>query len=276
MSCKDNNSSIHYNHLKIVSQNAAHQRSPFQHVSPRHGAIHLQCADVWHCKRSSRCSRDQIWRIWYYISFQVSTFSNLIDRSSGFVGGGFDFTPSGPQLTALEKEFTEARHLLGLNPISSGEADDTLPIGVGFLTFNAPTKPQAALIPLLRRHRPAAVWLFAPESPEQHVSLIASLKAASEPWGLKVFVQVGTIQSAMEAVQHGADVLVVQGSDAGGHQFAGNSSIITLLPEIHDLLKAIGNEIPVLAAGGIMDGRGMAAALALGIWIVNVVACVGC
>lgn len=96
--------------------------------------------------------------------------------------------------------------------------------------------------------------------------LISDLKSVGKSWGLKVFVQVGSIQSAVEAVQDGADILVVQGSDAGGHQFRNNASIMTLLPEILDVLRKEmrHQKIPVLAAGGITDGRGLAAALALG------------
>jgi nitronate monooxygenase len=121
------------------------------------------------------------------------------------------------------------------------------------------------LVPLLCRHRPAAVWLFA-QAARQHAVLISDLKSVGKSWGLKVFVQVGSIQSAVEAVQDGADILVVQGSDAGGHQFRNNASIMTLLPEILDVLRKEmrHQKIPVLAAGGITDGRGLAAALALG------------
>lgn len=61
------------------------------------------------------------------------------------------------------------------------------------------------------------------------------------------------------------DVLVIQGSDAGGHGLARSSSIITLLPECADTLQKEGfGHIPLIAAGGIVDGRGAAAALTLG------------
>ena len=60
-------------------------------------------------------------------------------------------------------------------------------------------------------------------------------------------------------------MLVIQGSDAGGHGLAKSSSIITLLPECVDALASHGfGAIPIIAAGGIVDGRGVAAAIVLG------------
>lgn len=70
----------------------------------------------------------------------------------------------------------------------------------------------------------------------------------------------------MEAVKQGADAVVVQGSDAGGHQWAQGASLISLLPEVRDTLADTGaaSHTAVLAAGGIVDGRGCVAALGLG------------
>lgn len=186
----------------------------------------------------------------------------------GFIGGGFDFTSSSSQLSTLEKELLKARELLGLRALpeqDSNEQDiDSLPIGVGFLTFH--NGDASGLVPLIRRHRPAAVWLFAPAS-DQHTKLIKEVKSAGGAWNLKTFVQIGSVKTALEAIDDGADVIVVQGSDAGGHQFANNSSIVTLLPEVVDAIQNSKKEVSILAAGGIMDGRGIAAALALGIWL---------
>jgi nitronate monooxygenase len=193
----------------------------------------------------------------------------------GFIGGGFDFTSSSSQLSTLEKELLKARELLGLRALPEQDSNeqefDSLPIGVGFLTFH--NGDPSGLIPLIRRHRPAAVWLFAPAS-DQHTRLIKEVKSAGCEWNLKIFVQIGSVHTAVEAVNDGADVIVIQGSDAGGHQFANNSSIITLLPEVVDAIQNSQKEVSILAAGGIMDGRGIAAALALGIWLCYVSACV--
>ncbi|KFY23480.1 hypothetical protein V491_02516, partial [Pseudogymnoascus sp. VKM F-3775] len=59
------------------------------------------------------------------------------------------------------------------------------------------------------------------------------------------------------------DVLVLQGADAGGHGLAASASIVSLVPETTDALRAGGFDIPVVAAGGIADGRGVAAATVL-------------
>ncbi|MGO9933807.1 MAG: nitronate monooxygenase [Steroidobacteraceae bacterium] len=72
---------------------------------------------------------------------------------------------------------------------------------------------------------------------------------------------VGAKEHAIRQVKAGVDVLVVQGGEAGGH--CGEVSTLVLVPEVLKAIKPLGN-IPVLAAGGIMTGRQMAACMALG------------
>lgn len=71
---------------------------------------------------------------------------------------------------------------------------------------------------------------------------------------------------AKEAIEQGADVLVVQGGDAGGHQWGQGASIMALVPEVKGLLCETGRptDVGVVAAGGIVDGKGCVAALGLG------------
>jgi enoyl-[acyl-carrier protein] reductase II len=75
--------------------------------------------------------------------------------------------------------------------------------------------------------------------------------------GIKIMVMTGKVQHAVRAEQAGADVVAAQGTEAGGH--TGEIGTLALVPQVVDAVK-----IPVLAAGGITDGRGVVAALALG------------
>jgi NAD(P)H-dependent flavin oxidoreductase YrpB (nitropropane dioxygenase family) len=77
--------------------------------------------------------------------------------------------------------------------------------------------------------------------------------------GLLVGALVGSKQHAERQVVQGVDIIVAQGTEAGGH--TGDVSTMVLVPEVVD---AVGPDVPVLAAGGIGTGRQMAAALALG------------
>ena len=75
----------------------------------------------------------------------------------------------------------------------------------------------------------------------------------------------GKVEHAVRAVEAGCDLVVAQGTEAGGH--TGQVASFPLVPQVVD---AVGDRVPVVAAGGIFDGRGLAAALALGadgVWV---------
>lgn len=107
---------------------------------------------------------------------------------------------------------------------------------------------------------------------EERVPVYASGLGSPEPWmkrlkanGTKVICVVGTVRHALQVVPVGIDAVVAQGHDGGGH----NSPIgtLALIPQVVD---AVGDRVPVIGAGGISDGRGIAAALMLGaagVWI---------
>jgi enoyl-[acyl-carrier protein] reductase II len=80
--------------------------------------------------------------------------------------------------------------------------------------------------------------------------------------GARVMVQVTTVDQALQAAERGADVIVAQGSESGGYC---EVSTMTLVPQVVDAVAPI----PVVASGGIFDGRGIAAALMLGAVGVN-------
>ncbi|KAI0378695.1 FMN-dependent 2-nitropropane dioxygenase [Hypomontagnella monticulosa] len=182
----------------------------------------------------------------------------------GFIQGGRDFAPESPVLKKLDEQLTQARDLLGASASSS-----VLPLGVAFVMYTATARHfGTTAVPILAQYRPAAVWLFAPSptAPDTISAVIKALKSAGGEWTPKVVVQVGSVAAAREAATHGADVIVAQGVDAGGHQWASGAGVVSLVPEIADMLREEfpSMEIAVWAAGGIADGRGVAAALALG------------
>lgn len=180
----------------------------------------------------------------------------------GFLPCAGDFNPNSAHVTKLDADLARCAELIDRNP------NGTLPIGAGLLTLlpSAPLIPETA-IPIIEKHRPAIVWLFAPGEAigGRHGGIIKALKALPEPQP-KVFVQVGNVQAAREAVEDGADALVCQGVDAGGHQFRRGTGVVSLVPEVKDMLEREfqGKEVAVLAAGGIVNGKGVAAGIALG------------
>jgi enoyl-[acyl-carrier protein] reductase II len=83
--------------------------------------------------------------------------------------------------------------------------------------------------------------------------------------GVLVANMCGKVSHAERAVASGCDLVVAQGTEAGGH--TGQVATMPLVPQVVD---AVGDRVPVVAAGGIFDGRGLAAALALGaegVWV---------
>ncbi len=121
-------------------------------------------------------------------------------------------------------------------------------VGVGFITWRLAGRPE--LLDLALARAPAAVFLsFGDPAP---------FAARARDAGVPVICQVQTLEHARSAARAGADVIVAQGTEAGGH--GGDRTAMTLVPAVADAVAPL----PVAAAGGISDGRGLAAALALG------------
>ncbi|KAL8928263.1 MAG: hypothetical protein Q9208_001973 [Pyrenodesmia sp. 3 TL-2023] len=175
--------------------------------------------------------------------------------------GGIGFIGAGTDVHDLETHLREAEKLTTQAPIG-GNLPSTLPIGVGFINWGANLDEASRAI---RKFKPAAVWLFAPHKNQDLVQWTEAMRKATE--GLtKIWIQIGSVRDALEvATLCRPDIIVVQGSDAGGHGLERGAGIISLLPETADALHEAGfGRIPLVAAGGVVDGRGVAACLALG------------
>jgi nitronate monooxygenase len=145
----------------------------------------------------------------------------------GLVGGGY-----------ADREYVE-RELA---------AADLAQVGVGFITWSL--RGREAVFESAMRRRPRAVF-FSFGDPSPYIPAVRAV-------GSKLICQVQTVADALRAAEIGADVIVAQGTEAGGHGAARGT--MALVPAVVDAVAPV----PVLAAGGIADGRGIAAALMLG------------
>lgn len=121
-------------------------------------------------------------------------------------------------------------------------------VGVGFLTWRL-SEDSSALDAILERKPPAVFLSFGDAS--EYVSRIKASDAM-------LYLQVQTLAAATRAAEIGADVIVVQGSEAGGH-----GAQRALGPLLREVVRADLGTL-ILAAGGIGDGQSLASALALG------------
>lgn len=125
-------------------------------------------------------------------------------------------------------------------------------VGCGFITWSLARNPR--LLDQMLEHAPAALMLsFGDPRP-----FAARILAA----GAKLICQVQSRDHALAAIDAGVSIIVAQGTEAGGHGAV--RSTLPLVPAIVDLVARRAPEAMVVAAGGIADGRGLAAALMLG------------
>ena len=123
------------------------------------------------------------------------------------------------------------------------------PFGIGFITWSLAKNPE--LLDIALDANPRAIMLSfgdpAPFAPK--IKAVAAL----------LICQVQSEEMARQALDAGADVLIAQGTEAGGH--GASRTTIDIVPAIVDLAAG---RVPVVAAGGLADGRGLAAMLMLG------------
>jgi nitronate monooxygenase len=162
------------------------------------------------------------------------------------VGGGYG------DLEWTRREYRTAATLL------KGDQACLSRLGCGFISWKL-AEDQSALDWLLDQpQKPAAVMLsFGDSTPVARI-----LQSHSIP----LICQIQTMAQLPEAIDAGADVIVAQGTEAGGHGMNDlhGRSTFTLVPEIADRLAGQSPDTLLLAAGGVADGRGLAAALMLG------------
>ncbi len=148
----------------------------------------------------------------------------------GILGGGYG------ERGWLEQEVME---LCALNA----------PFGIGFITWSLLKRPE--LLQIALDARPRAVMLsFGDPTP-----FAPRIKSA----GALLICQVQSEEMAQQALNAGADILVAQGTEAGGH--GASRTTLDIVPAVVDLTAG---RVPVVAAGGIADGRGLAAMMMLG------------
>jgi nitronate monooxygenase len=149
----------------------------------------------------------------------------------GLIGGGYG------DAEWLEREFAAAGNHR---------------VGCGFITWSLARRPE--LLAQALAHGPAAVMLsFGDPKP-----FAPAIKAG----GAKLICQVQTLAHVDDALAAGAEIIVAQGSEAGGH--GATRATLPFVPQVVDRVRQRAPDAMVVAAGGIGDGRGLAAALMLG------------
>lgn len=184
--------------------------------------------------------------------------------------GGLGFIGAGSDASTLASILSEARTLAARSPsLAAHTTDSQLPIGIGFLLWAGEALLTAAL-PLIEQYRPAAVWLYAHRELSEAERWAAAVRQVTDG-ATQIWIQIGTVAEAVEATRVvRPDVIVVQGQDAGGHGLLHGAGLLPLFPEVEEAVAAVcvaenlGRTPVLVAAGGIIEGRGAAAALALG------------
>lgn len=194
--------------------------------------------------------------------------------------GGLGFIAAGhlnckESFKGLERQIQKYRELAASASASESPEDDTTyyPLAIGFIGHSTFKDEMGwnLMENILEDYEPDVVQFFAPAIAYPPPSIKEKTQSPNivklcQSYGCKVVAQVGSVRDGIEALDAGVDCLVAQGSEAGGHGIRrdGGNATLSITAQLVKLAKERKRRIPVLAAGGIVDGKGLVSVLALG------------
>jgi nitronate monooxygenase len=178
--------------------------------------------------------------------------------------GGLGFVAAGhlnskEALIKLERE---------INIFRQADTEDCYPLAIGFIghsTFGS-EDGWRMFENILEDYQPQVIQCFAPAISYHKERKNKNVVQIAHSYGCKIIAQVGTVEEGIQALEAGVDAIIAQGSEGGGHGVRredGNGTL-SLTARLVKIAAAQKKRVPVLAAGGISDGRGLIAALSLG------------
>lgn len=174
--------------------------------------------------------------------------------------GGLGFIGPGAKTQDTTNDLEKAAALIqGANTIPTTSL--ALPVGVGYQLW---ADDIGIAVAAIEKYKPCAAWLYAPkQGSDDYNDWSKKIRKASPE--TQIWIQIGTLKEAKQLLQiaERPDVVVVQGAESGGHGRANDGmGLMSLFPEVADAMAS--SRIPLFAAGGIADGRGVSAAMCLG------------